>query len=59
MLQSMRLQRVKCDLVTEQQKKLIYNVELVSDVQQSESVIYMASLFFFFLIDYFPQVDEF
>ena len=48
MLQSMRLQRVKCDLVTEQQKKLIYNVELVSDVQQSESVIYMASLFFFF-----------
>ena len=58
MLQSMRLQRVKCDLVTEQQKKLIYNVELVSDVQQSESVIYMASLFFFF-IDYFPQVDEF
>ena len=31
MLQSMRLQRVKRDLVPEQQKKLIYNVELVSD----------------------------
>ena len=58
-LQSMRLKRVICDLVTKQQKKLIYNVELVSDVQQSESVIYIASLFFFFFLDYFPQFDEF
>ena len=35
--------------------KLIYNVELVSDVQQSESVIHISA---FFLKDSFPKIGH-
>ena len=39
-LQSMGLQRVGHNLVTEQQQQLIYNVVLVSGIRQSDSVTY-------------------